>query len=785
MSLQVADIPEVTVSVQPESQVGVMTIPHYPRGPPSESSTPFSVSEHSAELSVIAEGDESPERSYTNTVPSDTTASNQDESPQTVPRFPHETEEQPVTEESLKITQADHEPQEGPSADVQYSVPLPVDAYHRIPIDFPQEASENPIENHTEPLPSGTAINSPRIRERNAFTAPLPIVPVSNSIAIPHTICVPLNDSPPRTLAHKSDTAGFPSLPAPSPLRKSVHVTHDAQTSSALPTIVPAPVLLGKRTSWLMKAREAKAKEGTSLLPGTSLAAISTAFPQVSTAVKRKSEEMFGGLPPGSDSDKDHRKAKVAKFTGVGFVPLISQETEEIIQRDLPSVQGEPIASSPIAAATPVDHSESHAMDVDKQIIHLSSAEEEGFIDMFKRTVEGLGARAGKSMGKSLGGAAVVALAEARAAAEARVAERNKVNSDSGGSEVLRDGGLLDQKPLGTQVQPDDQNSFAPACLAEGTKRRLRLSDLVPDTIQPNHPEHSAETAEAIMIGDTRINSDDKSVSTTPPDSPPSKGSSGFVKFAGPVFNKPPLPPVFMPPAAKQSSIASEHSKELFTLPAAVSLGIPARLTVPSDGFPPLVKGTSKVSTQSSQSSLFSDPSTDKGNGAPTWVPSTQDPLYIIDSQSRDPRPATAVVMDDYDDDDDDSWPLEEKLAAAEPGWRPFDFSNVDKEDTWSSLPTESQGPTRSLTTEIHGDAVRISNDTDVEVGTRNGVVEREQASIEIMDAERSILDAEEPGGVAKAGIAILDSVDSEVCNFEPSATISVTRSSPPISASH
>jgi hypothetical protein len=48
--------------------------------------------------------------------------------------------------------------------------------------------------------------------------------------------------------------------------------------------------------------------------------------------------------------------------------------------------------------------------------------QDDGMMDGFKRMVEGLGARAGKSFGKSLGGNAAVA--KAKAAAEAKIAER-------------------------------------------------------------------------------------------------------------------------------------------------------------------------------------------------------------------------------------------------------------------------------------------------------------------------------------------------------------------------
>lgn len=776
-SVQVADIPEATVSVEPEPQAGAIPLQHYLRDQPRESSTPFPTSEHGTALSVIAEGDESPERSHANILPLSITASNQEELSEAIPRSRYEVEEYPATEGNPKTIRLDHKSQGDPPADARHSVPSSVIAHHSIPLGLPQEA-EARTGNHTEPLPSQAAINSPSNRERNVFTAFLPAVPVPNSIPIPYTISVPLNDSSPRMLAHKSGTVGFPMLPAPSPLRKSMRITQEALTGPAFPITAPAPVPLGKRTSWLMKAREAKAMEGTSCVPNTSVVAISTALPRVSTAVKRKSGEMMDALPPGPDRDNEQRKSKVAKSTEVGIVPLISKEAEKNNQRDLPSIQGQSVALFSIAAAMPVDHLEAHAMNVDEQITHLNPAEE-GFIDLFKRTVEGLGARAGKSMGKSLGGAAAAALAEARAAAEAKVAKRNKVNGESSDSEIVRDDGPPEQEPLETQAQSDGQFPFVPAPQVQGTGRQLSLSDLAPDTVQPNKLGLSTKVAREKDVG-TRMNDGDESVSTTPPDSPPFKGSSGFVKPAGPVFNKPPPPPVFMPPASKQSTVVSGHPKEFsfnfpsgqFTLPVAVSLGIPARLGSPSDGFLPLVQGTSHLSAQSSQSSIFSDPIFDKRDGIPTWVPSTQDTPDTIDSRPRDAESATAAVAED--DDDDDSWPLEEKLAAAEPGWRPFDFSNVDKEDTWSSLPTESQGPTRNLTTEKNGDAMPLPNDTNVEVETNNGEVGREQEAVEVSDVERSVMEASELEEVANTGIANLHRI--EVCTFQRFPIVSTTR---------
>lgn len=743
-----------------------MPLQHCSRNTPNESSTHFTAPEHGTELSVIAEGDESPERSRANIPPLSTIASHQGKSSNTMPRFLNQVETCSATErnhEIIEVIAVDHESTGDPLPDGRNSVPLHANdnAHHSISLESSREVQSSGVNtgNHTEPLPSRSDINSPRNSERNAFTAPLPVVPVSNPIQIPHTITVPLNDSSPKTLAQKSGTTGFPMLPAPSPLRKSVRALQEIPTGVALPTPAPAPVPLGKRTSWLMKAREAKAMEGTSSLPGTSAAATSTVFPRASTAVKRKSSEMLSALPLGPDGDKDQRKPKIAKSTEVGIVPLVSKETEKTGQHSFPAVQGEPIVLASVVAAMPMDHLESHAMDVDEQTTRLHSTEE-GFIDLFKRTVEGLGARAGKSMGKSLGGgAAVAALAEARAAAEAKVAERNKANSESNDSEILHDDRPPEQEPLGTRAHSD--NRISPR--AEGAERRLSLSDLAPDVVLPSKLELSTKPVQA-RDADTQINLCDESVSTTPPDSPPSKGSSGFVKPAGPVFNKPP-PPVFMPPASKESSTNAGHLNfppGQFTLPVAVSLGIPARLTSPSDGLRSLIQGTSQASVQPSPSA---DSNIANRDGVPAWI-STQD---TIKSQPRDAQNANA----EDDDDDDDSWPLEEKLAAAEPGWRPFDFSNVDKEDTWSSLPTESQGPTRSLTAEKHNDAVALSDDTGVKAEVNDEEVEREEEILEISDSERSVMEVNELEEVAKPRMASLRLV--EVCNSESFPIVFIT----------
>ncbi|KAF8134594.1 hypothetical protein EV363DRAFT_1582624 [Boletus edulis] len=678
----------ITASIEPELQAAI-PLQHYSENPTSDSSTPFPTSERGTELSVIAEGDESPERTHAVTLPSFSALTfSQEELRDTVPRS------------------------WDPSSDEPHPISSPINSDDPIPLNFPCAAQSSEADNHTEPLPSRPAINSPKDRERNAFTAPLPAP------------------------THKNGVAGFPMLPAPSPLRKSMRMVQEALISSTLPTPALAPVPLGKRTSWLMKARGAKATEGMSSIPGTSAAVTSTAFPRVSTAVKRKSGEMLGALAE-PDWDREQRKPKVAKSTDVGIVPLITQETEKTGQLGLPSVQGESIASSSIVAVTSVDHLESHTMDVDEQTTRLNSAGE-GFINLFKRTVEGLGALA-------------------RAATEAKVAERNKVNSESSDPEILGGDGLPDQELNMTRTHSDEQVSYVPAPGAEGAERRLSLSDLTPDTVRPSEPELSTRTSRAMDVGtriNNRINNCDKSVSTTPPESPPLKGSSGFVKPAGPVFNKPP-PPVFMPPGSKQFSITSGHPQGIFIPPPSEPIYATGRC-VPGYSHPAhhpfrwlaflcsrnIADGLTALTIRH-----FLRANLDNRDG-PTWVSSAQDIQYTIDSELRDAQCTSTVA-----DDDDDSWPLEGKLAAAaKPGWRPFDFSNVDKEDTWSSNPTESPGPTRSLTAEKNGDVATLSNDVDVEVETNGEEAEREQETVELSDDERSIAEASEleEGAVAE-----------------------------------
>ncbi|KAG2072654.1 hypothetical protein BDR04DRAFT_396410 [Suillus decipiens] len=608
--------------------------------------------------------------------------------------------------------------------EVEDTVVSPLETLHSVPLDSPKYtcAREARTGNHTQPLPQMPAISPPITHDREALTAPLPILPASSSAPALTTMAVPLNDSPSRTLAHKSSAPQFPTLRAPSPLRKSMRVIVEPSTgASILASAAPAPMqpsTLGKRTSWLMKAREVKAMEGiilnkTNILgPG---AGIMGPFGNTVAPLKRKSGDMLAAAPLGSDKTDEGRRTKVAKGCKSDSAP---QNLED------------PLLNQGIAM--PEEHWEPLN----------DKGEEASFIGVFKRTVEGLGARAGKSMGKSLGGsAAAAALAEARAAAEARVAERNKINEEQATESEESSAPNVEQ----SQPPTEDVHLRELEC-------RLGVSDIA--------SVHESPVSFAA----------DESVSTTPPNSPPPTRTSGsnFVPPPGPVFNRQP-PPVFMPPISKQiAPLAKEFSfnlpKTTFTLPPPISLGLPARLTLsPSLRLPPQAGGTQ----QSSQASTLSDAIFDQVEDIPAWMPSTQDTEYTDGSESQIHREKFATL----EDDDDDSWPLEEKLAASEQGWTPFNFNNKEDSMTWSTLPTESQGLTRTrsdLTCNSAKNAVQqdegpvisstFAMDTDGDVAQ----AQDNESDISSPEADHeSVMYTSDLGGVLKDGQPTVTLVES------------------------
>lgn len=628
--------------------------------------------------------------------------------------------------------------------EVEVTMVSPVDTLHSAPLDSPKHtrAREACTGNHTQPLPSIPAVSSPITHIRDALTAPLPILPASSSAPALTTVVVPLNDSPSRNLGHKSSALQFPTLRAPSPLRKSMRVVVEPSVGAGvLPSAVPAPqpAALGKRTSWLMKAREVKAMEGiihnkTSILgpgAGTTGSSGNTVAP-----LKRKSGDMLAAAPLASDKTDDERRTKVAKASNFNSAPQTSKDSLNQ-GTSMPTRTPASILAPTRAVHLPEEHWEP-----------LNDKEEEAsFIGVFKRTVEGLGARAGKSMGKSLGGGvAAAALAEARAAAEARVAERNKVNEEQ--VTVSEDSFTPGAEEI--QVATEDVHS-------RESERKLSISDIVPTNESPVALQSSSAA--------------DESVSTTPPNSPPPTRTSGssFIPPPGPVFNKQP-PPVFMPPISKQAApLAKEFSFNLptstFTLPPPISLGLPARLrsSPSSSRDPPQASGTQ----QSSQASTFSDAVFDQVEDIPAWMPSTQDTEYTDGSESQIHRAKFATP----EDDDDDSWPLEEKLAASEQGWTPFNFNTKEDSMTWSTLPTESQGLTRTrsdLTDNSAKNAVQqdegpvIPSTFAMDIDGDVAQVQAHESNVDEPEADHeSVMYTSDLGDILKAGQSTVTLIES------------------------
>ncbi|KAH7930951.1 hypothetical protein BV22DRAFT_1108849 [Leucogyrophana mollusca] len=722
-SVTIADTSDVDVSIQSNIPELMVSSPSRPEivshagfyeqpGVPSQSEAldvPFQ--EHGNELSVIAEGDESPERSRNIVRQQSPTLEREDYQAPLGLDLPSQEDDQGVRQLSAPASVPEDDEPVAEVANITASSSSNI--FQSVSLDSPEPSRPVPVntEHHTAPLAS--IPTSPKVTDRDALTAPLPTIPPSHPAPVMTTMIVPIHDSPPRTLAHKSSVPQFPSLPVPSPLRKSMRVAREpSMGTGVLPAAsAPAPAALGKRTSWLMKAREVKAMEVTSGRSST-LGAIPTGLagtsamvgvPGLSNGIKRKSGEMLGTGTSNMDKNDDERKAKSAKTSVSDAHP-----TKNKPQGDLAPAQVD--KGDTATSVFPAVRSEPAPVDSEDHLEPLNDDSDEGLMGRFKRTVEGLGARAGKSMGKSLGGgvAAAAALAEARAAAEARVAERNKPKDQtpepsppSPPPNLVLVNAPQDNAKAETPLEPASRPS-------RESERRLSLSDLVlgsenrkQQTLQdPSKGRTSEESATARHVAD-------ESTSTTPPNSPPSTRNSSFVLPSGPVFNKkPPPPPVFMPPAQKQAPLTKATSKDFsfnlpvstaFSLPAPMSLGVPARLGSPSSTLRPQTK-IQPLSNQSSQASVFSDAVFDRVSDTPAWMPSTQETEY---SSAVDSQPQAAPAGKVIDIDDDDSWPLEEKLAAANQGWTPFNF-NAAKEDsmTWSTLPTESQrgdtGPRRS-----------------------------------------------------------------------------------------
>ncbi|KAG6867147.1 hypothetical protein C0993_006258 [Termitomyces sp. T159_Od127] len=481
----------------------------------------------------------------------------------------------------------------------------------------------------------------------------------------------------------KHGVASFPTLPAPIPLRKSVRTSRDPSVSTGH-TGATTPVTLqgGKRTSWLKKAREVKALEVTIKHPHTNTTLLAVSGAPSENILKRKSVEVL--VSPDIIATLD---------LGRNLKSVKSSETDEA-----------PLKA--MAESSQIHHKTPLMVD--------DAPRQDGVLDRFKRTVEDLGAKVGKSINKSLGAAAATsALAEARAAAEARVVERIQKeeeltrNTGSASSPAL----VADIPAINRSVNPEDKISKVPS----SEERRLSVSDLCPPTnrsivMKDDLPSRTTETSrrdstlspELDQSRDPTGQRNRESTTTTPPDSPPTPRHTSAILHSEAVLGK--HPPVFIPPVSVSNILLRDHgmdwqSTQTFPLPVPMPLGLGTRIQLPSSS-----RHTGVLSRQPTMESVQSNEIFDRTDSA-AWMSETQDTDHLsrYGSQSQ--------IICQTPTNADDSWPTQERLP---PGMK-WTFSDTMKEDsmTWSTLPSQKEDSGRldlHTNCDAHGNELEQSN---------------------------------------------------------------------------
>ena len=515
----------------------------------------------------------------------------------------------------------------------------------RTPIQTVQMSSDNitPIQARTQDdRMSNLDLHYP---DQDSHGLELPMAPTSQEIKgaeVPAFVdlTVPPRDSGSKSFSpllstRKSVLSTLPTLPGPILLRKSMRATKEIPIGSVqLGTATPGNTNMGKRTSWLMKAREAKAMES---MPKKSVANNLPITNEALVGVKRNSGELTGS----SDIKKEERKSKIFK-----------QET----------------APSKFATA--------FSPKSDSKLLEetLLDTEQDDMLNLLKKKVEGLGARNDK-LGDTVPESAAAALVEARAKAEARIAER-------------QEGALTKYSISDAAVDvPVDQT------LVEKAQSRERHHRSSGHDLSPTE-DQGKDKSKNFVFAATQFNPNDsasavadgQSISTTPPHSPPSRQQPVKV---GPVFDKP--PPVFVPPipnprplpfspTLKETISAFVPPSGAFTKLPAVQLGI-------SPLFQSHLANKTKATPLSTHLSILETESDslfhDRGD-TEAWIPKTEEVKYsdAFVTQLSGPEQLNAL-------DDDDSWPIDEKLSHD----RPWPFGSQSKEEsfTWSTLPSQSQ----------------------------------------------------------------------------------------------
>lgn len=510
---------------------------------------------------------------------------------------------------------------------------------------FPQDKRHSDHSKRTDSiLPANVSATSPAVPAYSALNDQ-PTKGKEGSAGV--DIIVPLRDveaSPisPKSIIHKNVLSTLPTLPEPVPLRKSMRSAKDLSLGNVmLGAATPGNTGAGKRTSWLMKAREVKAMEG---IPKKLTVTPTPAATVVLSGTKRKSDDTMDS----SDQGDEERLWKAMKTKKEETVPA-------------------KIASPKLPAAKPEALTET-----------LERHNKDEILDLLKKTVQSLETRNEKPSNR-LSGNTAIALAEARAQAEARIAERN------------HNSGIGDTVGTTTGSGPEARSVTN---FSKKLESSSRVSDLFPSEgkVKDKSKSPGKHSPSRVHVQNYMLKSPvsletgkHASTSTTPPHSPPPQISETI-----PVFNKP--SPVFVPPVTSSTRPLPMPPSfpeanfgfpplPAFTGPASMTLGISPRLISPVANQSAAPRTQPKVEPTQSDN-LFGD----RGN-TEAWVPSTQETecSSMFGSQA-------AVYGHQNALDDDDSWPLDTK-ASQGVHWP---FSGFSKEDsmTWSTHPSPNHDVT-------------------------------------------------------------------------------------------
>ena len=546
---------------------------------------------------------------------------------------------------------------------------------------------------------------------------PLPSAPSAPSTFVDMSVPLKEEDASSSDFARKSSLSQFPSLAAPSPLRKSLRNPRQSSLEPSL-TATPGAGLTGNHTSWLAKVREAKAMEVTNKRASVAPTRLETP----SGSLKRKSSEVPDSIPDDGD-DGEERRAKVPKTS-----EDISQAAHHFEPRPLVALAPE-VPAIDVRAAKSADDVATLQMDSD-------------MMAPLKKAIETLRARTGKSLAGNLAeihgqepspvdlGVAVSKVDAVPQSHPLRPSLSAPVSIHKVASveAIIR----TSTPPKSSQAHQVSEPTNIPPLREESG--RLSVSDLAPRQDRSNASHTSSHKT---------------SISTTPPDSPPATKKTAFFVPGGPVFNKP--PPVFVPPPATKpecspadcvNNVPKGHASQLpgYSLGAPFGLGLqPTKL--------PRSPPRGPLSAHSTKSSLFSDNIFESQNA---WVPRSQDTQ--ITSQESQP-----VVEKGHqaDIDDDDSWPMDDKFAEPHQMWTPFvGVAAVEDSMTWSTVPSESQigkkSPRQDPTEDTMDPAGRThqsqiivdesDEDMDVDDNVKSDVLEEGKPTVSLVTVSRGVL---------------------------------------------